>query len=154
MPKWGYSVTNFDPYTMVKASGREVSVSHKASREVCKAIKGMKLEMAKEFLQRIMLKEQAVPFKRYKKKIGHRRGLQKFYAGRYPVKAAKHVMKVLENAEANAEHTGLDIENLYVIHASAYPGVKRRKSIPRAFGRASPYYDTLTHIELVLGSRS
>lgn len=153
MPKWGYSITNIDPYTMVKASGREVSVSHKAAREVCKTIKGMKLEMAKEFLQQVILKRRSVPFRRHKKKVGHRRDLQGFYAGRYPVKAAREILKVLENAESNAEFMGLDTENLYVIHASAYPGIKRRKFIPRAFGRSSPYFDTLCHIELVLGQK-
>ncbi|MCD6529901.1 50S ribosomal protein L22 [Candidatus Bathyarchaeota archaeon] len=153
MPEWGYSITDIDPYTMVKASGREVSISHKAAREICKTIKGMKLEVAKDFLQKVILKKAPVPFRRYKKKVAHQRGLQKFYAGRYPVKAAKEILKVLENAEANAEYKGLDTEGLYIIHASAYPGIKRKKFIPRAFGRSSPYFDTLCHIELVLGPR-
>ena len=153
MPEWGYSITDIDPYTMVKASGREVSISHKAAREICKTIKGMKLEVAKDFLQKVILKKTPVPFRRYKKKVAHRRGLQKFYAGRYPVKAAREILKVLENAEANAEYKGLDTDNLYIIHASAYPGIKRKKFIPRAFGRSSPYFDTLCHVELVLGPR-
>jgi len=153
MPEWGYSITDIDPYTMVKASGREVSISHKAAREICKTIKGMRLEVAKEFLQKVILKKTPVPFRRYKKKVAHRRGLQKFYAGRYPVKAAREILKVLENAEANAEYKGLDTDNLYIIHASAYPGIKRKKFIPRAFGRSSPYFDTLCHVELVLGPR-
>ncbi|PDM26635.1 50S ribosomal protein L22 [Candidatus Bathyarchaeota archaeon B24-2] len=153
MPEWGYSITDIDPYTMVKASGREVSISHKAAREICKTIKGMRLEVAKEFLQKVILKKTPVPFRRYKKKVAHRRGLQKFYAGRYSVKAAREILKVLENAEANAEYKGLDTDNLYIIHASAYPGIKRKKFIPRAFGRSSPYFDTLCHVELVLGPR-
>ena len=150
MPNWGYSVTGLDPDRTVKASGRELRVSPKAAREVCNAIKGMKLEEAKDFLQQVTLKKRAVPFRRYKKKAGHRRGLQKAYAGRYPVKAARKVLGVLESAEANAEHRGLDIERLRVIHAAAYPGTKIRKFIPRAFGRASPYFETLCHVELVL----
>jgi len=153
MPEWGYSITDIDPYTMVKASGREVNISHKAAREICKTIKGMRLEVAKEFLQRVILKTTPVPFRRYKKKVAHRRGLQKFYAGRYPVKAAREILKALENAEANAEYKGLDTDSLYIIHASAYPGIKRKKFIPRAFGRSSPYFDTLCHVELVLGPR-
>lgn len=153
MPKWGYSPTELDPYTTVKASGREVSVSHKAAREVCKTIKGMKLQMAMDFLNNVILKKQAVPFRRFKKKVGHRRGLEGFYAGRYPEKTAREVLKVLVNAEANAEYMGLDVDRLYIIHASAYPGIKRKKYIPRAFGRSTPYFDTLIHIEVVLGQR-
>ena len=59
-------------------------------------------------------------------------------------------MRVLEGAEANAEYKGLDMENLRIIHASAYPGMKIKRFIQRAFGRSSPRFNTLTHVELVL----
>ena len=153
MPKWGYSVTGLDPDKTVKSSGRELRVSHKAAREVCKAVKGMNLDEAKDFLQQVILKKKPVPFRRFKKKAGHRRGLQKAYAGRYPIKAARKVLEVLEGAEANAEYRGLDMERLRIIHASAYPGMKIKRSIPRAFGRSSPRFETLCHIELVLEQR-
>lgn len=150
VPHWGYSATGLDPDRTVKASGRELRVSPKSAREVCNAIKGMRLEEAKNFLQQVTLKKEAVPFRRHKKKAGHRRGLQKAYAGKYPVKAAQNVLKVLESAEANAEYRGFDTERLRIIHAAAYPGAKIRKYIPRAFGRASPYFENLCHVELVL----
>ncbi len=150
MPKWGYSITGLDPDKTVKASGRDLRVSHKATREVCKTIKGMKLDEAKDFLQKVVLKRKPVPFRRFEKKAGHRHGLEKAYAGRYPVKAAQKVLEVLEGAEANAEYKGLNVEKLQIIHASAYPGMKIKRYIPRAFGRASPRFETLCHIELVL----
>lgn len=43
-------------------------------------------------------------------------------AGRYPVKAAEQVLKVLENAEANAEYKGMDTENLFIEHISSLMG--------------------------------
>jgi len=150
MPEWGYSVTELDPERTVKASGREVRVSHKAAREVCNAIKGMMVSEAKTFLQQVMQKKQPVPFRRFKKKVGHRHGLEKAFAGRYPVKAAQKILEVLEGAEANADFKGLDPENLRVIHASAYPGMKIKRYIQRAFGRSSPRFKTLCHIELAL----
>lgn len=152
MPKWGYSITEdeLDPEKTVKASGREVRVSHKSAREVCKTIKGMMLIQAKRYLKDVMAKKRPVPFRRFKKKAGHRHGLEKAYAGRYPVKAAKHILKVLEGAEANAEYKGLDTERLRIIHASAYPGMKIKRYIPRAFGRATPKFQTLCHIEVAL----
>jgi len=150
MPKWGYSITEIDPDKTVKASGRELRVSPKHAREVCKAIKGMKLDQAKEYLRQVIAKKKPVPFRRYKKKMGHRHGMEKAFAGRYPVKAAQKILKVLEGAEANAEYKGLDLERLRIIHASAYPGMKIRRYIERAFGRASPHVETLCHIELVL----
>ena len=152
MPKWGYSITEeeLDPEKTVKASGREVRVSHKHAREICKAIKGMMLTRAKQYLRDVMVKKKPVPFTRFKKKAGHRHGLEKAYAGRYPVKAAKHVLKILEGAEANAENKGLDTERLRVMHASAYPGMKVKRFKPRAHGRAAPRFQILCHIEIAL----
>ena len=150
MPKWGYSITELDPDRTVKASGRELRVSPKHAREVCKTIKGMKLDQAKEYLQQVILKKKPVPFRRYKKNVGHRHGIEKAYAGRYPVKAAQKILKVVESAEVNAEYKGLDVERLRIIHASAYPGMKIKRYIERAFGRSSPRFETLCHVELVL----
>jgi len=133
---------------MVRASGRELRISPKAAREICAAIKGMMLDEAKEYLSQVIAKKRAVPYRRYKKKLPHRRGLGG--AGRYPVKAASRILEVLENAEANAEYKGFDIERLRIIHASAYPGAKIRRYIPRAFGRATPKFETLCHVEIVL----
>ncbi|MEM3730920.1 MAG: 50S ribosomal protein L22 [Candidatus Bathyarchaeia archaeon] len=152
MPKWGYSIAEeeLDPEKTVKASGREVRVSHKSAREVCKTIKGMMLTEAKEYLREVIAKRKAVPFTRFKKKAGHRHGLERAYAGRYPVKAAKQILKILEGAEANAEYKGLDTERLRIIHASAYPGMKIKRYMPRAHGRATPKFQTLCHIEVAL----
>ena len=154
MPKWGYSITGLDPDKTVKASGRELRVSPKATREVCRAIKGMKLDDAKSFLGKVIEKKVPVPFARYKKAIPHRRGLENWYSGKYPVKAASEVLNVLENAEANAENKGLDPEKLRVTHIAAQRARQTKKMIPRAFGRASPYFEQQTHIELVLSEIS
>lgn len=150
VPKWGYSAVGLDPDTTVKASGRDLRVSPKAASEVCVAIKGMKLDDAKGFLQQVISKKRAVPYRRHKKKLPHRHGLEKFPTGRYPVKAALKVLDVIENAEANAMYKGLDAENLRIGHASAYPGARIRRYIPRAFGRSSPRFETLCHVEIVL----
>jgi large subunit ribosomal protein L22 len=155
MPKWGYSIMTeeLDPEKTAKASGREIRVSHKNTREVCRTIKGMTLTHAKEYLKNVINKKQPVPFKRYRKKAGHRHGLEKAFAGRYPIKAAAKVLIVLEGAEANAENKGLDLDRLRIMHAAAYPGMKIKRFFPRAHGRSSPKYDTLTHIEIVLDEK-
>jgi large subunit ribosomal protein L22 len=156
VPKWGYSITEeeLDPEKTVKASGREVRVSHKSAREICKTIKGMMLSQAKQYLRDVMAKKRAVPFTRFKKKAGHRHGLEKAYAGRYPMKASEQILKVIEGAEANAEYKGLDTERLRIFHASAYPGMKIKRYSPRARGSTSPKFETLCHIEIVLEERS
>jgi large subunit ribosomal protein L22 len=152
VPKWGYSIPAeaLDPEKTVKASGREVRVSHKSAREICRSIKGMMLTEAKKYLLDVAAKKRAVPFKRFKKKVGHRHGLEGAYAGRYPVKAAGEILKIIKGAEADAENKGLDPERLRIIHASAYPGIKIKRFMPRAFGRATPKFETLCHIEIAL----
>ena len=155
MPKWGYSIITeeLDPEKTAKASGREIRVSHKNAREVCKTIKGMTLAHAKEYLKNVIIKKQPVPFTRFRKKAGHRHGIEKAFAGRYPIKAAAKVLIVLKGAEANAENKGLDVDRLRIMHAAAYGGMKIKRFTPRAHGRASPKYDTLTHIEIVLDEK-
>ena len=155
MPNWGYSIINetLDPEKTAKASGREIKVSHKHAREVCRAIKGMPLTGAKQYLRDVMVKRKAVPFTRFNKKAGHRHGLIKTFSGRYPVKAAKEILKIVQGAEANAENKGLDLDRLRIMHAAAYPGMKIKRFFPRAHGRSSPKYDTLTHIEIVLDEK-
>jgi large subunit ribosomal protein L22 len=66
------------------------------------------------------------------------------------VKAAKNILKLLDGAEANAENKGLDTDRLRIVHAAAYPGMKIKRYKPRAQGRSSPKFETLTHIELAL----
>lgn len=154
MPHWGYSITDLDPERTAVASGRDLRISTKDAVEVCGAIRGMMLEDAMAFLEDVVAKRAPVPFRRYKKKVAHHAGLASRWgvpSGRYPAKAAKEVLKVLKNAKANAETKGLDVEKLRVIHAAAQQGMKIRKYIPRAFGRATPYFHPLTHIEIAVG---
>jgi large subunit ribosomal protein L22 len=152
MPKWGYSITpeELDPEKTVKASGREVRVSHKNTREVCRTIKGMMLAQAKTYLRDVMDKKKPVPYKRFTKKLGHRHGLERAFVGKYPIKAAEHVLRVLEGAEVNAENKGLDTDRLRIIHAAASQGMKLKRFRPRAQGRTTPKFETLTHIEIAL----
>lgn len=156
MPKWGYSIINemLNPEKTAKASGRELKVSHKAAREVAKAIKGMDLAQAKDFLRDVVAKKRPVPYTRFTKKLGHKGGMQKRCVGRYPVKTAEQVLRVLQAAQANAENKGLDVDRLRVMHSAAYQGVKLKRYTPRAHGRASPKYDVLTHVEIVLEEKA
>ena len=152
MPKWGYSIIEemLNPEKTAKASGRELKVSHKAAREVCRAVKGMNLVQSKEFLRDVMVKKKPVPYSRFTKKLGHKGGIPNHCVGRYPIKTAETILHVIEAAQANAENKGLDVDRLRIMHAAAYPGMKLKRYAPRAHGRASPKYETTTHVEIVL----
>ena len=151
LPHWEYSyrVRPEEEERTVKASLRKVSISPKAAVEVCREIKGMRLEEARKYLEEVAAMKRPVPFKRYVKDIGHRRELRGWKIGRYPAKVARYLLKLLDNLENNAIDKGLDPSRLRIIHACALKGRKIRKYIPRAFGRATPYFDTLVHVELI-----
>ena len=150
MPKWGYSFKESEPEGMAKASGRDLKISPKAAREICGAIRKMKLEEARRFLQDVIDKKRPVPYRRYKKKVPHKAGIEGWHAGRYPVKAALEIMKVLNGLEANAEDKGLYVERLRIVHAAAQRARIIKRYVPRAFGRSSPNFDQYCHVELVV----
>ena len=149
MPLFKYSFQRYDPLLHIRASGREVDVSPKAAREVCVAINGKLVKVAKEYLERVQSKEDSIPFRRYKRGGAHRSEFSGFHAGAYPVKAAKEVLNVLKNLEANADFKGLDLDRLKIIHAAAQRGRQIKAFTPRAQGRSSPSFNTLVHIEVV-----
>jgi large subunit ribosomal protein L22 len=151
MPTWRYSIKipEEEEEKYVKASLREAPISPKHAVEIAREIRGMYVDNARRFLEDVASMKRPVPFKRYKKKVPHRRGLNKWYAGRYPVKAASFFIKLLDNLVNNAEDKGLDTDRLKIIHCVAHRGRKIKKYIPRAYGRSSPYFDTLVHVEIV-----
>jgi len=139
-----------DPETTTKAMASELHISPKHAREVCRAVRGKKVEDAEAYLENVLDMKEAVPFKRYKKKVAHRRGLKRWYAGRYPMKATDEILKLIRGAKSNAEYKGLDPEALRVWRAATKKGRTIRGIIPRAFGRATPKDTETVTVEIVL----
>ena len=56
MPHWGYSFAEekYDSERIAKASGRDLRIKPKNAREVCAVIKGMNVEKAKRFLEKVI----------------------------------------------------------------------------------------------------
>jgi len=131
-----------------KACGRRVDVSPKHCIEVCTAIRGKTTSWAKDFLEKVTKKEAFVLLHKYKKQVPHRTGGK---PGRYHVKAAGVILKLLTNAEATADSLGMDTEKLFIAHALAnkadvYP---RRK--PK--GKMKSHDITTCNIEIILQER-
>ena len=148
MGRFNYAFQNFDSTRHVRASLREKEISHKHAREIAIAIKGLSIEKARDYLQNIITKQRAVPFRRYKNQVGHKSD-PGIMAGRYPQKSATEFMKVLDNLESNAEYKGMDLDRLKIVNATVHKGVLIKRFTPRAMGRASPKNNVLTHVELV-----
>lgn len=152
MGDYGYAFESYDARLHVRASMRERQISHKHAREIAVKIKGLSVEATRDYLTDVIQGKRAVPFQRYKKQVGHRSD-PGVMSGRYPKKAATEFIKLLDNLESNAEYKGMETERLKIINATVHKGVKIRRFIPRAFGRASPKNNILTHVELVAAEK-
>ncbi len=146
--RFDYAFQKYDTTRHVRAAVREKQISHKHAREIAVQIKGLSIEKARDYLQSVVNKQRAVPFRRYKNQVGHRSD-PGVMSGRYPQKSATEFIKLLDNLESNAEYKGMDLDRLKIINATVHKGVLIKRFTPRAFGRASPKNNVLTHIELV-----
>lgn len=144
----GYSMA-FDPEKTARARGVDLPISRKKSMELCRELRGMELQKAKDYLEDVIAMKRAVPIRRYTRGAGHKKGIG---PGKYPVKVAKYILKVLENAESNAEYIGLDTDTLYIKSIAAHPGRVYRGYMPRAHGRWTPWDEKTTNIEVILES--
>jgi len=148
MPKFGYSFNDYREVSDVRGSLREVDVSPKEARELAVYLKGKTLDAARDELQEVIAMKRLIPFRRYNSKMAHH-PVDGFRTGRYPVKAARLYLKLLDNVEAAAEFRGFDPSKMVLVHVAAYPGRKLKRFIPRAFGRSSPKNRVLVHMEMV-----
>ena len=143
MPTYRYSVQT-DPDRSAKASARDIDISRKAAREICTAIKGKTIHDCIEYLEAVIEKKAAVPYRRHKKKVGHKSNVVGWTAGRFPVKAASEILKVVRNLENNAE-----LDRCRITHAVTLQGTRHTGIFTRAHGRSSPKTRQFVHIELV-----
>lgn len=147
--KYTYPVKDLDPVTTARARGLDLPISRKAAREVCAYIVGKRIPKAIEIMENVIALKQPIPYKRYNRNVPHRSQLKGWPAGRYPVKVCKYIKKILENLAQNAENKGLNPENMVIIHASVKKGPTLKKYIPRAFGRATPFFRETVHCEII-----
>ena len=140
-----------DPKTMAKAYGKELNISPKHAVELCRFIRGRKVPIAEKLLEGIIKKTVAVPFKRFKHSVSHRKG--KIGPGKYPVKAAALLLKLIEDVKSNAEFKGIDPESTVISHLSAYRGQTTESYFHRARGRTTPKVRATVNIEIIIEER-
>jgi large subunit ribosomal protein L22 len=146
----GYTYRDESGVNVARARGIEVPISPKKTYEVLNAIRGLPVERARTVLEDAVALRKAIPFRRYNQETAHHTGTG---PGRYATKVARNVLKVLQNAEENAEYEGLDADRLYVKVAASARGRIRRATMPRAHGRATAWNEQTTNIEIVLAER-
>jgi len=141
----GYSI-EFSPDECAFARVEGVDASYKDLCEICGRIRGKRSDWALSFLDRVAAGESPVLYKKFAKKIGHRRELGG-KKGRYPKKAAKVVLKLLKSAIANGVSRGLG-EKYKIVGASANKKAEFPRVAPRGGWMRSNY--ELARVEMVL----
>ena len=128
---------------MAKALVKDAEISAKASQEIASFIRGKTTEKAKSILNRVLEMKQAIPFRKYTDGVGHRAGAN-IGPGRFPQKAAKEFLKLIEAAEANAQAKGLSTD-LKIVSLIANKGSNQFH-----YGRQSRRKYKRTHLEIVV----
>lgn len=155
---------------LATARSVQVDMHVKHCFEVCRAIKNKTAGEAIAFLNQVLKidsnradvrrKAAAVPFrlgsgnKRKRRSgpsmVGHRKG--GIGPGRFPVKASREIIKVIESAMENAryQYEDIDAEEMLITHIAAHRGRIRKGWIPRARGRATPSNHYQVNLEVFL----
>ncbi|MBM4237053.1 MAG: 50S ribosomal protein L22 [Euryarchaeota archaeon] len=142
----GYT-TESNPDTTSRAIGKEVPISPKYAREICGMLRGKPVGEAMQILEEIIELKRPVPIKRYNSGVAHKKGIG---PGKFPQKAAREILKVIESAKHNAEYKGLDSENMKVRVVTTNLGRTIKGFMPRAYGRATQWNQQTANIEVIL----
>ena len=142
----GYTTVS-DPDTSAKARAKDQPVSPKFSREVAGLIRGMKVERAVATLEEVIELKRAVPLKRYNKRVSHKKGIG---PGRYPVKASKVILGVLQSAVSNAEYKGLNPSDMAISTITNARGQTIPGHRPRAQGRPTEWNQETVNAEIII----
>jgi large subunit ribosomal protein L22 len=143
-----YSV-EADPDTTAKGMLRDRPISVKDSKEISREIKGETVADAEAFLEAVIEQERSVPMRQHNAGAGHRSDIDGWDAGRYPEKAAKDFLKLLENVKNNADEQGFDGDEMVITHVAPHKVGERPGRNPRAAG-ATQWNTTLADVELIV----
>lgn len=137
------------PDQIAKARGLEFRISWKKAVEVARAVKFLTIKQAEEYMEKVKDLEAPVPIKEFTKKQAHHNvPWDGWPTAKWPAKVADAFLQVLRNLENNASYRGLNVDNTVIVHASASRGMRIRNYMPRALGRATPWFQDTVNIEL------
>lgn len=138
-----YAIQGNNVEHSAKVKGKDLQISTKHCIEISNYIRKKEIKKAKELLKLAIEKKKAVPFKKFNKDAGHKKG--RIAGGKYPVKACTEVLKLLNSVEANAQFKGLNTSNLIINHICVNKG-----SGSWRYGRHIRRKGKRTNIEIVV----
>jgi ribosomal protein L22 len=113
-----YSLNINRSESIVIAQRYNINASYKDLGAICDAVRYLRVDHALALLDRVMVKEMPVLYRRHSKHMGARHELGGRKGG-YPIKAANEVRLTILNAIGNAKNKGLSGEEMYIIHSTS-----------------------------------
>ena len=142
---------------LVSARAVNLDCHHKHCYHIAKAIRGMGADEAISYLEDVIDKKRAIPYRRRSRKgrggntmAGHRKG--KMGPGKFPNKASKEFIKLINSAMENARqrYDTIDPEEMVITHVAAHRGQVAANWRARARGRTSPSNHYQVNLEIFL----
>ncbi|KAG5651653.1 hypothetical protein H0H81_007933 [Sphagnurus paluster] len=172
MVRYAAAALATNPEKTSRARGEYLRTHFKNMREVAAALTGMadrnpyprnsgnstftglKLTKAYSYLSDVKDHKRVIPFRRFSGGVGRASQAKEFKAtqGRWPEKSVKFILRLLKNAESNADAKNIDLEDLYIKNIVVQQAPKTRRRTYRAHGRINPYQGHPTHVEIILGA--
>ena len=117
-------------------NGQSINLSTKYAVEICRFIRGKKIDTAIGDLEMVINKKRAVPMRG---EYGHKKGIA---GGRYPKQASEKFIMLLKSLQSNVVANG--VENAIVFEASANKaqspfgrgGIKRKRTHVRLIAKS------------------
>ncbi|KAK0504126.1 Rapamycin-insensitive companion of mTOR, N-term-domain-containing protein [Armillaria luteobubalina] len=152
MVRYAAAATATNPEKTARARGEYLRTHFKNMREVAAALSGLKLSKAYTYLADVQEHKQIIPFRRFAGGVGRASQAKQFKAtqGRWPEKSVKFILRLLKNAESNADAKNIDVDDLTIKNIVVQQAPKTRRRTYRAHGRINPYQGHPTHVEIIL----
>ena len=133
------------------ARGKDLRTHWKNTFHVGRAIKGMLLNKAEEYLKEVLEHKRCIPYSRFDHSVGRCSAAIQFglTKGRYPEKSVRLVLNLLQNAKSNAEAKKLNIEKLLVKNVFVNQATEGRRRTYRAHGSINAYCSSNCHVDIV-----
>jgi large subunit ribosomal protein L22 len=136
-----YIYQKYDKEKMARAVGVNLPISAKHSLEIANNIRNKSVARAKKILTDVVELKLPVKYTKHNMDLAHKKGMG---PGRYPMKTASHILKIVQSAEKNANQKG--ISNLGIIHIAVNKGADQWH-----YGRQRGRKMKRAHVEVVVG---
>ncbi|KZT09139.1 60S ribosomal protein L17/L23 [Laetiporus sulphureus 93-53] len=152
MVRYAAAALDTNPEKTSRARGEYLRTHFKNMSEVAAALTGLKLTKAYAYLSDVKEHKQIIPFRRFSGGVGRASQAKQFKTtqGRWPEKSVKFILRLLKNAESNADAKNLELEDLYIKNIVVQQAPKTRRRTYRAHGRINPYQGHPCHVEIIL----